>query len=117
MTDAWLAGWGGVAAAGLATYVWRALGVMLARRIDPDSAVFEWIGCVSYAMLAGLIARMLVMPAGALAETPLTDRLVATAAAFALFYLAGRSLLIATFGGVGLFALLMVARQGGLFGA
>lgn len=114
MTDGVLAGWGGVAAAGAATYAWRALGVALARRIDPGSAVFEWIGCVSYAMLAGLIARMLVMPAGALADTPLGDRMVATVAAFALFYLAGRSLLIATFGGVGLFALLMFARQSGL---
>ncbi len=69
-----------------ATYLWRGLGVLFSSRIDPEGAVFAWVTCVSYAMLAGLIARMTVLPLGGLAETPLIDRLLAMALAFAVFF-------------------------------
>lgn len=71
----------------LATYVWRGLGVLLSGRIDPEGAVFEWFACVAYALLAGLIARMIVLPIGIVAETALADRLLATTAALAAFFL------------------------------
>ena len=45
-----------------ATYLWRGLGVALSARIDPQGATFQWVSCVSHAMLAGLIARMIVLP-------------------------------------------------------
>ena len=66
MTTEWL--WVVVVASGLATFVWRALGVVVVRRIDPRGAFFQWITCVSYAMVAGLIFRMLILPESELAE-------------------------------------------------
>jgi branched-subunit amino acid transport protein len=77
-----------------ATYVWRALGVALSGRIDPSSPVFEWVGCVAYALLAALIARMIVMPAGPLETTDLGARLVSAAIALAVFFLARRSIFV-----------------------
>ena len=50
--ELWLVMGFGVAA----TYLWRGLGVALSARLDPEGLVFEWVTCVSYAMLAGLIA-------------------------------------------------------------
>ena len=75
-----------------ATYVWRALGVALSGRIDPTGPVFEWVGCIAYASLAALIARMIVMPVGPLEETDLGMRLISAATALVAFFLARRSI-------------------------
>ena len=88
------------------TYLWRGLGVLLSARIDPDGATFQWVTCVSYAMLAGLISRMTVLPLGGLAETGLVERLVAMAIAFAVFFALGRRILPGVAAGVIAFILL-----------
>lgn len=75
-----------------ATYTWRALGVALSGRIDPEGLVFRWVGCIAYAVLAGLIARMIFLPVGSLATTPLASRVAAAVAALAVFYLTRRNL-------------------------
>ena len=96
-----------VAALGaVATYSWRALGVLLGARVDPQSRLFDWLGCVAYALLAGLIARMIVLPIGPLADLPLSDRLIATVGGIAAYFLSGRNIII----GVGMGA----AAIGGL---
>ena len=99
-----------LAAAG--TYVWRGLGVIFSARIKPASAAFQWINCVAHAMIAGLVARMVVMPSGGLTETPLVDRLAATAFGFAVFFLCRRNVLAGVAGGVAFFILLAYWRQG-----
>jgi len=78
------------------TFVWRALGALVAAHIDPESAAFQWLSCVAYAMLAGLIARILLLPIGILAETPTFDRAMAMAAGFALFVVLKRHVFAAT---------------------
>jgi branched-subunit amino acid transport protein len=45
-----------------ATFIWRALGVIVVKRIDADGAFFQWVTCVSYAMVAGLVFRMIILP-------------------------------------------------------
>ena len=113
MTEA-AAPWGLLVLSILATYVWRALGVPLSAYIQPDSAFFQWISCVSYAMVAGLIARMTILPLGALTETSLIDRLGAMGLAFAVFFLLQRRILPAAGIGFALFSLLVYLRQAGL---
>ena len=39
-----------------ATYLWRGLGTAIAAHIDPESALFQWIACVAYGLLAALQA-------------------------------------------------------------
>lgn len=82
-----------LAAAALVTYGWRALGVLLSGRLSPDSRLFEWVSCIAYALLAALVARMILLPVGPLAETALGDRLAATALAVAAFFLCRQSVL------------------------
>lgn len=94
MADAALAEtgiWVPLAAAAVVTYVPRALGVALSGRIDPNGAVFRWVGCVAYALLAGLIARMILLPVGPLQETGFAERALAVTAALAAFFLLRRS--------------------------
>lgn len=98
--------WLVIGAAALATYAWRAAGVLLSGRIDVDSAVFRWVNAVAYALLAALIARMIVLPIGPVATTALVDRLGAAAAAAAIFLLTRRNLLVGVaVGAVGLMLL------------
>jgi branched-subunit amino acid transport protein len=85
---------------GAATYLWRGLGVLLSGRIDPQSAMFEWVSCVAYALVAGLIARIIVVPSGLLAQTPLMDRLLACAVAFVAYRLARRNMFVGLVSGV-----------------
>jgi branched-subunit amino acid transport protein len=82
-----------VIACGAATYLWRGLGVVISGRLDPDSEAFRWVACVAFAMIAGLVARMLLIPTGTLAETTPVERLLGTAGALgAYFWLTRRNL-------------------------
>ncbi|MGD2172179.1 MAG: AzlD domain-containing protein [Gammaproteobacteria bacterium] len=103
--------WLVVLGCGAATFLWRGLGVLVVRRIDPDGAFFKWIACVSYAMLAGLIFRMLAMPESDLAGVGLPIRLGAIAIAFAAYFAFGRRLVAGVLAGS-----LSLASMAHLFG-
>ncbi len=90
MTDSSI--WPALVAAALVTYFWRALGVVVAGRLDPRGPVFEWVGCVAYALLAGLTVRMIVLPIGPLQATDLGCRLVAVAVAALALRVTGNSI-------------------------
>lgn len=96
---------------GLATYLWRGLGVLLSGGLRTESPIFVWVGCVAYAMIAGLIARILLMPSGTLEQTLLADRLLACAAAAAVFFFGGRNLFYGVLTGGAALVLLHWARQ------
>ncbi len=95
----------------LATYFWRALGVALSGRVDAGSALFEWVACVAYALLAGLIARMIVLPNGPLAETAGADRIAAAVIALAIFFLARRNVGLGVAAGAGALVLMTWGRS------
>ena len=113
MTNLGLVGglWGLLALVSLATYIWRAGGVLIATRIDPTGPLSQWFTCVAYGMLAGLISRIMLMPIGILAETPLADRLAALAAGFVLFWVFKRHMLPATLGATAVFLALTTLRS------
>lgn len=86
----WL--WGVLAASVSATFVWRVFGTAAANRISVEGPMARWVACVAYAVLAGLIARMVLLPAGVLAEAHLADRIGALALGFTAFFVFRRSL-------------------------
>jgi branched-subunit amino acid transport protein len=96
--------------AALATYFWRALGVALSGRIDAGSRLFEWVACVAYAMLAGLIARMILLPNGPLADTATADRIGAAAVALAIFFVTRRNVGLGVAAGAGALVLITLGR-------
>ena len=102
--------WMVVGVAFLATYVWRALGMVIASRLHPDSPLSRWFACVAYAVLAGLIARMIIIPEGALADAPLPDKLIALTCGFAAFFLSKRSTTWATAAAFFVFAVIALWR-------
>ncbi|MFN4282247.1 MAG: AzlD domain-containing protein [Alphaproteobacteria bacterium] len=111
-SDLWL--FAVIVAAGLGSYIWRGAGVWLSGRVTPDSPALRWVTCVSYAMLAALIARMLILPDGPLAAAPLIDRVIACAVGLAALFALKRNTLLAVLIGAAALALLASLRAGGL---
>jgi branched-subunit amino acid transport protein len=78
----------------IATYFWRAFGVAVGGRIDPNGRAFEWFACVAFAVLAALILRLILFPAGGLGELPSGVRLGAAALAAGIYFLSRKNLLL-----------------------
>ncbi len=97
------AAWAALPAAIAVSYLWRAIGVAVSGHINPDSDFFLWIRCVAYAMLAGLVSRMLFLPSGTLAESESWIRLSAVAIGLAVFFALRRNLLVGILAGVAAF--------------
>jgi hypothetical protein len=75
----------------LPSEVWRWLGVLLGRGLDEQSEIILWVRAVSTALVAGVVARIVLFPPGALATIPLSVRLAAIACGFLAFLLVRRS--------------------------
>jgi len=74
-----LSGWGlwiALVGACLGTYFCRAIGVTLSQRINQDSEIFRWLAAVTYAMVAALTVRLIVIPLGLMATVPLWIRIL-----------------------------------------
>lgn len=106
--------WGVLGLVSLATYVWRFAGATIAARIDPGGAWFQWFSCLAYGMLAGLISRIILLPVGILAETPLVDRLAALTAGFLIFAAFKRNMLPGMVTAIGVFGVLATLRDFGV---
>ena len=78
------------------TFFWRAAGVVLSSHINPEGAFFQWLNCVAYALLSGLIARVIILPSGQLENTILPDRLFPIIAGFFVFFLFNKNIIAAT---------------------
>ena len=59
----------------MGTFLLRAVGVIGAGHMEQDTPLFRWIGCVAFAIAAGIMAKILFIPSGVLAEAPLISRL------------------------------------------
>lgn len=92
--------------AGMVTYMWRGLGVVFSGQLETTSPVFDWVSCVAYALIAGLVTRMIILPIGTLQETTPEARLAGAVLALVIFFGARRSIILGTLAGVGLFIVL-----------
>jgi branched-subunit amino acid transport protein len=60
----------------LATYISRFLGVLTSKKIKQNSKIFRWFNCLAYSTLSALLARIIIFPAGALAEVDYLARFI-----------------------------------------
>jgi len=98
-----------VVACGVATYLWRGVGLLISGKVGADSDFFVWAGCVAYAMIAGLTMRIILLPGGTLAETLLSERLIACGFALVIYFVFRRNLFVGIATG---FAALVALRGG-----
>jgi len=79
-----------------ATYLSRFLGVVSSEKIKETSKIFKWFNCIAYSVLAALIARMVVFPAGELAESSILIRLFVVALCVLMFLFTKKNLVYPT---------------------
>tara|TARA_Y100000780_G_C13340343_1_gene284982 strand:- start:131 stop:463 length:333 start_codon:yes stop_codon:yes gene_type:complete len=79
-----------------ATYLSRFLGVVSSEKIDATSKIFRWFNCIAYSILAALIARIVIFPAGVLEEVELWIRLIVVIISIILFLLSKNNLVYPT---------------------
>ena len=89
-----------------ATYLSRFLGVVSSEKINETSKIFRWFNCVAYSILAALIARMIIFPAGVLLEANLLLRLIVVAICLIIYILSKKNLVYPTLSSAILLALL-----------
>ena len=75
----------------LPSEMWRWFGIVLGRGIDEKSEFIVWVRAVAIALVAGVVARIVLFPPGALASVPLSVRLAALGCGFLAFYFIRRS--------------------------
>ena len=79
-----------------ATYLSRFLGVVSAEKIKETSKIFKWFNCIAYSVLAALIARMVIFPAGELAESSIFIRLFVVTLCVLMFLFTKKNLVYPT---------------------
>ena len=80
----------------LATYLSRFLGVVSSGKIDATSKIFRWFNCIAYSILAALIARIVIFPAGVLEEAELWVRLIVIIISIIVFFISKKNLVYPT---------------------
>jgi branched-subunit amino acid transport protein len=76
----------------LAHEPWRWAGLLIGQQINPNGDVFRWVKAVSTSLVAALVSRQVLYPAGALAFVPMWGRLLAFAVAIVAYLTGGRKL-------------------------
>ena len=85
-----------IIATSLATFISRFMGALTSEKVSVKSKLFQWFNCVAYSTLAALLGRMIIFPAGVLAESDLIIRLVVVVICVVIFILSKKNLVIPT---------------------
>ena len=85
-----------IIATSLATFISRFMGAITSKRVSVNSKIFQWFNCVAYATLAALLGRMIVFPAGVLANSELLIRIIVMVSCVLIFIILRKNLVIPT---------------------
>ena len=85
-----------IIATSLATFISRFMGALTSEKVSVKSKVFEWFNCVAYSTLAALLGRMIIFPAGVLAESDLLIRIFVLVLCILVFIFSKKNLVIPT---------------------
>ena len=85
-----------IIATSIATFISRFMGALTSEKVSVNSKVFQWFNCVAYSTLAALLGRMIIFPAGVLADSELIIRLIVLITCVALFIVTKKNLVIPT---------------------
>ena len=85
-----------IIATSVATFISRFMGALTSEKVSVNSKIFQWFNCVAYSTLAALLGRMIIFPAGVLANSELIIRLIVLITCVALFMMTKKNLVIPT---------------------
>tara|TARA_B100001248_G_C27274351_1_gene404620 strand:- start:395 stop:721 length:327 start_codon:yes stop_codon:yes gene_type:complete len=85
-----------IIATSIATFISRFMGALTSEKVSVNSKIFQWFNCVAYSTLAALLGRMIIFPAGVLADSDLIIRLIVLITCIVLFVITKKNLVIPT---------------------
>ena len=85
-----------IIATSVATFISRFMGALTSEKVSVKSKVFQWFNCVAYSTLAALLGRMIIFPAGVLAESDLLIRIFVLVLCILVFIFSKKNLVIPT---------------------
>ena len=85
-----------IVATSLATFISRFMGAITSEKVSVKSKVFNWFNCVAYSTLAALLGRMIIFPAGVLAESELIIRVLVLIICISIFIYTKKNLVLPT---------------------
>ena len=85
-----------IIATSIATFISRFMGALTSEKVSVKSKIFKWFNCVAYSTLAALLGRMIIFPAGVLADSELIMRLIVFFTCIAIFIISKKNLVIPT---------------------
>tara|TARA_B100001027_G_scaffold201018_1_gene160768 strand:- start:180 stop:506 length:327 start_codon:yes stop_codon:yes gene_type:complete len=85
-----------IIATSIATFISRFMGALTSEKVSVKSKIFKWFNCVAYSTLAALLGRMIILPAGVLADSELIMRLIVFFICIAIFIISKKNLVIPT---------------------
>ena len=80
----------------LATFISRFMCALTSEKVSVKSKVFSWFNCVAYSTLAALLGRMIIFPAGVLADSDLITRLIVLIICISIFIFTKKNLVLPT---------------------
>ena len=85
-----------ILATSLATYISRFLGVLTSKKIKETSKIFRWFNCLAYSTLSALLARIIIFPAGALADVDYLIRFIVVLTCLMIFLITKKNFVYPT---------------------
>ena len=85
-----------ILATSVATYISRFFGVITSKKIKETSKIFKWFNCLAYSTLSALLARIIIFPAGALAEVDHITRFVVVFICLMIFLISKKNFVYPT---------------------
>ena len=85
-----------IIATSLATFISRFMGALTSEKVSVKSKIFQWFNCVAYSTLAALLGRMIIFPAGVLAESYLFIRIAVLVTCIIIFIVTKKNLVVPT---------------------
>ena len=85
-----------IVATSVATFISRFMGALTSEKVSVKSKIFQWFNCVAYSTLAALLGRMIIFPAGVLADSELKLRLIVLVICVGIFIYTKKNLVLPT---------------------
>ena len=86
-----------ILATSVATYISRFFGVITSKKIKETSKIFKWFNCLAYSTLSALLARIIIFPAGALADVDYLIRFIVVFICLVVFLISKKNFVYPTF--------------------
>lgn len=85
-----------IIATSVATFISRFFGAITSEKVDAKSKLFDWFNLVAYSTLAALLGRIIIFPAGVLADADIIIRLTVLISCIFIFIIMKKNLVIPT---------------------